>query len=101
MTKKRRNIAQEVADSLKEIQNGAGKRIEVEMPDGVRLVRAKTGLSQSEFAKQLNISVRTLQEWEQGRTNPTGAAVSLLNIVGEHPELFIGKGYNESGTRAH
>lgn len=58
------------------------------MPTGVRLVRAKTGLSQAEFAKQLKISIRTLQEWEQGRATPTGPAMALLNIVDAHPDLF-------------
>jgi putative transcriptional regulator len=41
--------------------------------------RASTGLSQAEFAKLLGVSKRTLQEWEQGRKQPTGAAKSLLN----------------------
>ncbi len=60
-------------------------------PTGVEFIRAKTGMSLSEFADCLKISVRTLQEWEQGKAQPTCPALSLLYIVGEHPDIFIGK----------
>lgn len=90
MTKKR-NLAQELIEGLRELKSGGGKETTVEMPTGVRLIRAKTGMSQSEFAACLKISVRTLQEWEQGRAQPTGPALSLLDIVGEHPNIFVGK----------
>lgn len=90
MTKKR-NLAQELIEGLRELKAGGGKKTTVEMPTGVRLIRAKTGMSQSKFADCLKISVRTLQEWEQGRAQPTGPALSLLDIVGQHPDIFIGK----------
>jgi putative transcriptional regulator len=50
--------------------------------------RASTGLSQAEFAKLLGVSKRTLQEWEQGRKQPTGAAKSLLKIALKHPNIL-------------
>lgn len=50
--------------------------------------RASTGLSQAEFAKLLGVSRRTLQEWEQGRKQPTGAAKSLLKIALKHPNIL-------------
>ncbi|SMF94626.1 putative transcriptional regulator [Methylomagnum ishizawai] len=50
--------------------------------------RAKAGLSQAEFAKSLGVSKRTLQEWEQGRKRPSGAARVLLGIVARHPEVL-------------
>ncbi|HEX2245099.1 MAG TPA: helix-turn-helix domain-containing protein [Gammaproteobacteria bacterium] len=49
---------------------------------------ASTGLSQAEFAKLLGVSKRTLQEWEQGRKQPTGAAKSLLKIALKHPIIL-------------
>ena len=49
--------------------------------------RQGTGLSQSEFASALNISKRTLQEWEQGRRTPSGAAQALIRIARKHPEV--------------
>lgn len=50
--------------------------------------RSQSGLSQSEFAKATGVSVRTLQEWEQGRKVPSGAARSLLKLVSRHPHLL-------------
>lgn len=50
--------------------------------------RSRSGLSQSEFARAAGVSVRTLQEWEQGRKFPSGPAQSLLKLVSRHPELL-------------
>ena len=50
--------------------------------------RAQSGMSQSEFAKATGVPLRTLQEWEQGRKVPSGAAQSLLKLVSRHPELL-------------
>ena len=49
--------------------------------------RQSTGMSQSEFASALSISKRTLQEWEQGRRSPSGAAQALMRIARKHPEV--------------
>ena len=45
-------------------------------------------MSQSAFAKLLGVSVRTLQEWEQGRRKPSGAAQTLLIIAERNPEFL-------------
>lgn len=50
--------------------------------------RKKSGLSQAEFAKLLGVSVRTLQEWEQGRRQPSGAAKTLISIAERRPEVL-------------
>ncbi len=50
--------------------------------------RAATGLSQAAFSKLLGVSVRTLQEWEQGRKIPSGAAATLLKVAARHPEIL-------------
>lgn len=54
----------------------------------VAAARAATGLSQAAFAKLLGVSVRTLQEWEQGRKVPSGAAATLLKVASRHPEVL-------------
>lgn len=54
----------------------------------VAAARAATGLSQTAFAKLLGVSVRTLQEWEQGRKMPSGAAATLLKVASRHPEIL-------------
>ncbi len=54
----------------------------------VLAARAATGLSQAAFAKLLGVSVRTLQEWEQGRKFPSGAAATLLKVASRHPEVL-------------
>jgi len=54
-----------------------------------RQVREKTGLSQSDFAIVMNVSIKTLQNWEQHRREPTGAADSLLRVFAAAPELVL------------
>lgn len=61
------------------------RRFEIESPD-VKAIRARFGLSQSEFAALLGISVKTLQNWEQGRRTPHGAARILLEVAARYPE---------------
>ncbi len=53
-----------------------------------REVRAKMGLSQRAFAELLGVSLRTLQDWEQGRRRPAGAAQTLLRVASQHPEAL-------------
>lgn len=55
----------------------------------VAAARAATGFSQAEFAKLLGVSVRTLQEWEQGRKVPSGAAATLLKVAARYPEVLL------------
>ena len=52
-------------------------------------LRQKYALSQSKCALLLNTSVRTLQEWEQGRKKPSGAAVTLIRVLHEYPEAAV------------
>jgi putative transcriptional regulator len=54
-----------------------------------RTIRARMGLTQEEFASALCISVKTLRNWEQGRRDPSGPAMRLLQIAAKHPEVLI------------
>ena len=87
MSKQRRNIGQEILEGLRELKRGEHGLI-VNVPD-VAAVRKKTGLSQSKFAKLLGVSVRTLQDWEQGRRTPSGAARTLLTITDKDPKVLL------------
>jgi putative transcriptional regulator len=84
---KGRDIWQEILDGVREIQAGKGKKVSVSLPVSAR-IRKAAGLSQSEFAEILGVSVRTLQDWEQGRRRPSGAAATLLRIAEKHPDLL-------------
>ncbi len=66
----------------------ASRRITV-MPPDAKSVREKIGLSQSEFAKLMQVSIKTLQNWEQHRRNPTGPAVALLKIMMTEPDVVM------------
>ena len=54
----------------------------------IKLIRSKTGLSQQQFANKLNISPRTLQNWEQSIRNPIGATVTLMRLSDKQPDLI-------------
>lgn len=84
---KARNIGQEILDGLREINAGKVSRV-INRPD-VGKVREKTGLSQARFAELLGVSVRTLQEWEQGRRIPSGAARTLITIADRNPQALL------------
>ncbi|WP_392886995.1 helix-turn-helix domain-containing protein [Pseudomonas migulae] len=84
----KRNIGEELLASILEVKAGLhGDVHKVEVTEAAE-ARSKTGLSQPKFAELLGVSVRTLQEWEQGRRSPSGAARSLLHIAAIRPDVF-------------
>lgn len=84
----KRNIGEELLQAIKDVKaEKYGAKYQVEANDIVK-ARMKCGLSQSQFAEALHISPRTLQQWEQGRRQPSGAAETLLKIVARHPEVL-------------
>jgi len=90
---KNRDIGTEILEGLQEIQsfkkgNVKLKTTELSEPSEPRVIRAKMKLSQSAFAGLLGVSMRTLQDWEQGRRHPQGPAIALLRIAEQHPEVF-------------
>ncbi|SEM47477.1 transcriptional regulator, XRE family [Syntrophus gentianae] len=85
---KKRDIWQEVTDGIREIKAGGGRRISVEPKTEAAKARARIGLSQAQFASLLGVSKRTLEQWEQGRREPSGSAKMLLRIAEAHPEVL-------------
>jgi putative transcriptional regulator len=87
MAKKARDIGAEVLQGLRELKRGEFGRV-INVPD-VAQTRKKTGLSQARFAQLLGVSVRTLQDWEQGRRVPSGAARTLILIAAKKPQALL------------
>jgi putative transcriptional regulator len=89
-----KELFDDLVSSLKEakaISKGkspASRRFDISNPD-VKLVREQVGLSQTEFAQMMRVSVKTLQNWEQHRRTPTGPAAALLKIVSTSPDLAM------------
>lgn len=81
----KRDLAADLLQSVREMK--AGKVQVVSSP--VIEARKNTGLSQSQFAALLGVSVRTLQGWEQGRKQPSGAARTLLAIANTNPKALL------------
>lgn len=79
-----RDLGKELLKSVRQMTAGKGRVV----LSPVISARKKSGLSQAEFAKLLGVSVRTLQEWEQGRRQPSGAAKTLISIAERRPEVL-------------
>lgn len=83
-----RDVWQETLDSIKSIKAGnIGAVHSIELPAVVD-ARQKAGLTQSKFADLLGVSVRTLQDWEQGRRQPSRAAATLIQIAERRPDVL-------------
>ncbi len=85
---KSRNIGEEILRGIRDIKAGrVGRRYTIESYPIVR-AREKSGLSQAKFAELLGVSVRTLQDWEQGRREPNAAAKTLIKVAELHPSVL-------------
>jgi putative transcriptional regulator len=89
-------VARDIVSGLKEAVAFARGEISlpvrivnVREPVDVRVLRSKLGLSQAEFASQYGISLRTLQEWEQGRTSPDSTVRAYLTVIERNPQAVI------------
>jgi putative transcriptional regulator len=81
----KRDIGAELLESVRQMKRGETTIVHVP----AKAAREKTGMSQAQFAALLGVSVRTLQGWEQGRTQPSGAARTLLAIALHSPEALL------------
>jgi putative transcriptional regulator len=88
MDKELEQFQADLLQSVKEMKAGKAARItHVQVTTAVE-ARNKVGVSQAAFATLLGVSKRTLQEWEQGRKQPSGAAKTLLQVAVLHPEVL-------------
>lgn len=79
----------DLLQSIRELKAGQYARVTQVPITPAAQARAKVGLSQASFSKLLGVSVRTLQEWEQGRREPTGAAQTLLKVAQSNPKALL------------
>jgi putative transcriptional regulator len=91
MTK--RDIGLEILEGIQDIKaHKAGGKVlrthSLKEPDPPQVIRAKLKLSQAAFAGLMGVSLRTVQDWEQGRRKPSGPAEALLRIAEQKPEVF-------------
>jgi putative transcriptional regulator len=89
-----RNIGQEILEGIREIKSfkadkGNLRTRTLREPSPPKEIRAKLDLSQAAFAGLMGVSLRTVQDWEQGRREPSGPAKSLLRIAEQHPDVFL------------
>ncbi len=87
MNEVKRDVGKEVLEGLQEIKRGKNGRV-INVPDVIR-IRKEAGLSQVQFARLLGVSVRTLQDWEQGRRRPSGAARTLMMIAAKNLQAVL------------
>ena len=88
------DIGMEILEGLRDIKAyKAGKKMlrvhTLKQPASPRIIRIKLKLSQSAFAGLMGVSLRTIQDWEQGRRKPSGPAIALLRIAEQKPEVFM------------
>lgn len=89
-----RDIGMEILEGIKEIKAYKAGKInlktrELKDPSSPQEIRKRLNLSQAAFAGLMGVSLRTVQDWEQGRREPSGPAKSLLRIAEQHPEVFM------------
>ncbi len=89
-----RNIGLEILEGIQEIKKFKAGEIELKTrelkePADPKIIREQLAISQSAFAALMGVSVRTIQDWEQGRRTPSGPAKSLLRIAEQHPNVFL------------
>ena len=82
-------LGEKLLASVRQMKAGqAARKSDVPLSPAIE-ARNRVGLSQAEFARLLGVSVRTLQDWEQGRREPSGAAKTLLRIAASNPAAVL------------
>ena len=88
MPSEKKAFQRDLLESVRQMRRGEAARVtKVKLPPAAE-ARLRMGLSQQEFAQLIGVSARTLQDWEQGRREPTGAARMLLKLAVKHPEVL-------------
>jgi putative transcriptional regulator len=89
MDKEMEQFQKDLLDSVRQMKAGKGARKTQVALSPIAEARSRLGMSQAELASLMGVSTRTLQDWEQGRRKPTGAAQTLLRVAIAHPEALL------------
>ena len=88
MDKEMNAFCEDLLESTKQMKEKKAARKTVVVVSDITRARNKVNMSQPAFAELMGVSVRTLQAWEQGKRNPSGAAKTLLRVAETHPEIL-------------
>jgi len=88
MDKEVERFQKDLLESVRQMKAGKAARTTKVTLSPIAEARNRLGMSQSELAALMGVSPRTLQDWEQGRRKPTGAAQTLLRVAIAHPEAL-------------
>ena len=90
MSKVGQSVLRGARDAIEFVRGEKGRgRVQKFDPLDVAVVRARLGLSQTDFAKQFGLSIDAVRNWEQGRRQPDQAAKSLLKIIAYEPDAAV------------
>lgn len=89
-----RDIGREILDGIREMkaykaEKGNLRTHQLKEPPPPQIIRQRMKLSQTAFAGLMGVSLRTVQDWEQGRSKPSGPAEALLRIADQRPDVFL------------
>ena len=88
MPSEMKKFQEDLLESVRQMKRGEAARItKIKLPQAAE-ARHRMGISQKDFASLLGVSIRTLQDWEQGRREPTGAARTLIRVAEQHPRVL-------------
>ena len=89
MDKEMEQFQKDLLKSVRQMKAGKAARKTQVALSPIAEARSRLGMSQAELADLMGVSTRTLQDWEQGRRKPTGAAQTLLRVAIAHPEALL------------
>ena len=86
---KKRDIGQEILESIRAIKRREGKRYRIDLPYDPKAIRERMQLGPSAFASLLGVSLRTVRYWEEGKRQPSGASKALLAVAAKRPDVLL------------
>ncbi len=86
---KKRDIGQEILESIRAIKRGEGKQYRIDLPYDPKAIRQQMNLGPSAFASLLGVSLRTVRYWEEGKRRPSGASKALLAVAAKRPDVLL------------